>query len=195
MVDAGAAGDSGGAFGRAADGSASGRFGAFLAPVLGPKTAEAGSRIAGADSEHRGGCWSRRWAGYIADRIYRAEARTRGEPGDVVSGSIQLAGPTSITWTRSTARLHRQAAAGDVAILPGVGCRSWPFWAGLRGCWEESPMLGGAILQRWQSGNLRSYAAWLAFGAAALLLFVLLPGRRSGSGSEFTVAGTEMMHQ
>ncbi|MFZ0302560.1 MAG: NADH-quinone oxidoreductase subunit L [Terracidiphilus sp.] len=31
---------------------------------------------------------------------------------------------------------------------------------------------GGAILQRWQSGNLRSYAAWLAAGAAAVLLFV-----------------------
>jgi len=34
----------------------------------------------------------------------------------------------------------------------------------------------GAILQRWQSGNLRSYAAWLALGAAAVLLFVLLQG-------------------
>ena len=33
----------------------------------------------------------------------------------------------------------------------------------------------GAILQRWQSGNLRSYAAWLAAGAAAVLLFVLVP--------------------
>jgi NADH-quinone oxidoreductase subunit L len=33
----------------------------------------------------------------------------------------------------------------------------------------------GALLQRWQSGNLRSYAAWLAAGAAALLLFVLVP--------------------
>jgi NADH-quinone oxidoreductase subunit L len=32
----------------------------------------------------------------------------------------------------------------------------------------------GMILQRWQSGNLRSYAAWLALGAAALLIFVLL---------------------
>lgn len=30
--------------------------------------------------------------------------------------------------------------------------------------------LGGAILQRWQSGNLRSYAAWLALGAAAVLI-------------------------
>ena len=33
----------------------------------------------------------------------------------------------------------------------------------------------GAILQRWQSGNIRSYAAWLAAGAAALLLFVVIP--------------------
>jgi NADH-quinone oxidoreductase subunit L len=32
----------------------------------------------------------------------------------------------------------------------------------------------GAILQRWQSGNLRSYAAWLTAGAAALLLFALV---------------------
>jgi NADH-quinone oxidoreductase subunit L len=30
----------------------------------------------------------------------------------------------------------------------------------------------GALLQPWQSGNLRTYAAWLAAGAAALLLFV-----------------------
>jgi len=35
--------------------------------------------------------------------------------------------------------------------------------------------LSGAILQRWQSGNIRSYAAWLAAGAAAVLLFVLVP--------------------
>jgi NADH-quinone oxidoreductase subunit L len=33
----------------------------------------------------------------------------------------------------------------------------------------------GAILQRWQSGNLRSYAAWLAAGGAAVLLFLLVP--------------------
>jgi NADH-quinone oxidoreductase subunit L len=33
----------------------------------------------------------------------------------------------------------------------------------------------GALLQRWQSGNLRSYAAWLAAGAAAVLLFILVP--------------------
>jgi NADH-quinone oxidoreductase subunit L len=52
----------------------------------------------------------------------------------------------------------------DIAILGGL---AW-LLGGIA-------MLGGAILQRWQSGNLRSYAAWLALGAAALLLFVLVP--------------------
>ena len=33
----------------------------------------------------------------------------------------------------------------------------------------------GAVLQRWQSGNLRSYAAWLAAGAGAVLLFIVIP--------------------
>jgi NADH-quinone oxidoreductase subunit L len=43
--------------------------------------------------------------------------------------------------------------------------------------------LGGAVLQRWQSGNLRSYAAWLAAGAAAvLILFVLLPAMMHSQG-------------
>ena len=45
------------------------------------------------------------------------------------------------------------------------------------GAWllAGSANFGGAILQRWQSGNIRSYAAWLAAGAAALLLFALVP--------------------
>ncbi len=52
----------------------------------------------------------------------------------------------------------------DVAILGGL---AW-LLAGIAS-------LAGAILQRWQSGNLRSYAAWLALGAAVLLAFVLAP--------------------
>ncbi|MGD0479650.1 MAG: NADH-quinone oxidoreductase subunit L [Terracidiphilus sp.] len=34
--------------------------------------------------------------------------------------------------------------------------------------------ISGMILQRWQSGNLRSYAAWLTAAAAVVLLFVLI---------------------
>ncbi len=53
----------------------------------------------------------------------------------------------------------------DTAILGGL---AW-LLAGIS-------TLTGMILQRWQSGNLRSYAAWLAAGAAAVLLFLLLTG-------------------
>jgi NADH-quinone oxidoreductase subunit L len=52
----------------------------------------------------------------------------------------------------------------DTAILGGV---AW-LLAGIAN-------ITGMILQRWQSGNLRSYAAWLALGAAALLVFFLGP--------------------
>jgi NADH-quinone oxidoreductase subunit L len=51
----------------------------------------------------------------------------------------------------------------DVAILCGI---AWLI-GGIA-------QLAGALLQRWQSGNIRSYAAWLAAGAAAVLLFVLV---------------------
>jgi NADH-quinone oxidoreductase subunit L len=51
----------------------------------------------------------------------------------------------------------------DTGILGGI---AW-LLAGIAS-------LTGMILQRWQSGNLRSYAAWLAAAATAVLLFVLL---------------------
>ncbi|MGB6973360.1 MAG: NADH-quinone oxidoreductase subunit L [Terracidiphilus sp.] len=44
--------------------------------------------------------------------------------------------------------------------------------------------LSGAILQRWQSGNIRSYAAWIAFGAALLLVLVLVPLELGAHGVE-----------
>jgi NADH-quinone oxidoreductase subunit L len=49
----------------------------------------------------------------------------------------------------------------DTAILGGI---AW-LLAGIAN-------LSGMILQRWQSGNLRSYAAWLTAAAAVVLLFV-----------------------
>jgi NADH-quinone oxidoreductase subunit L len=66
----------------------------------------------------------------------------------------------------------------DVAILGGL---AWLL--------GSLATLGGAILQRWQSGNLRSYAAWLALGAAALLLFVLMPFALGASGIDIKLAG------
>ncbi len=72
----------------------------------------------------------------------------------------------------------------DVAILGGA---AW-LLGGVA-------QLGGAILQRWQSGNLRSYAAWLALGAAALLLFVFLPWTSLLARNRHVQGGTlEMAH-
>jgi NADH-quinone oxidoreductase subunit L len=66
----------------------------------------------------------------------------------------------------------------EFAIIGGI---VWLF-AGIA-------MLSGAILQKWQSGNLRSYAAWLAAGAAALLLFALLPYYLGTHGIDIKWAG------
>ena len=45
-----------------------------------------------------------------------------------------------------------------------------------------SSTLTGEVARRWQSGQIRSYAAWLAAGAAAFLLFAaLVASARSGS--------------
>jgi NADH-quinone oxidoreductase subunit L len=49
--------------------------------------------------------------------------------------------------------------------------------------------LSGAILQRWQSGNLRSYAAWLTLGAVVVLVFALLAGHSSNFAAAVHWAG------
>ncbi|MGA8671777.1 MAG: NADH-quinone oxidoreductase subunit L [Terracidiphilus sp.] len=150
----------------------SGRFGEFLSPAVGTKTAEAGSgslelilSIVAVLVAAVG------W--YIADQIYRAK------PERAASLATSFAGPYNLLVHKyyvdeiyglfivkpvlALSRFFLEWVV-DVAILGGL---AW-LLGGIA-------MLGGAILQRWQSGNLRSYAAWLAFGAAALLLFVLLP--------------------
>jgi NADH-quinone oxidoreductase subunit L len=43
----------------------------------------------------------------------------------------------------------------------------------------------GELLRRWQSGNLRSYSAWLAAGAAVLLFFAVV-------GAVLGIGGTEL---
>jgi NADH-quinone oxidoreductase subunit L len=67
----------------------------------------------------------------------------------------------------------------DTGILGGI---TW-LLAGIAN-------LSGMILQRWQSGNLRSYAAWLMAAATVVLLFVLI------AQGAITIAGplTRMMH-
>jgi NADH-quinone oxidoreductase subunit L len=149
-----------------------GRFGEFLAPAVGARPIETG-----ADSAELilsiVAVLVAALGWYIADQLYRAR------PEQAVSLATSFAGPYNLLLHKyyvdeiysfflvkpllALSRFFLEWVV-DVAILGGL---AW-LLGGIA-------QLGGAILQRWQSGNLRSYAAWLAFGAAALLLFVLLP--------------------
>jgi NADH-quinone oxidoreductase subunit L len=149
-----------------------GRFGAFLAPAVGARTEEAGSgsmelllSIVAVLVAAAG------W--FIADQLYRAKPERAGNLATSFSGPYSLLVHKyyvdeiySFFIVKPLLVLSRFFLEWvvDVAILGGT---AW-LLGGIA-------TLGGAILQRWQSGNLRSYAAWLAFGAAVLLLFVLLP--------------------
>jgi NADH-quinone oxidoreductase subunit L len=69
------------------------------------------------------------------------------------------------------------------------GFIDWVVLGGLAWLLGGVATLAGAILQRWQSGNLRSYAAWLAAGAAAVLLFAVVPFLLSSHGIDLHWAG------
>jgi NADH-quinone oxidoreductase subunit L len=149
-----------------------GPFGRFLAPAIGVHSTEAGSAglewgmsalavLAGAIG----------W--YVAHRLYSERSERAASLATSFSGPYNLLVHKyyvdeiyNFFVVKPLLALSRFFLdwVVDVAILGGL---AW-LLGGIA-------QLGGAILQRWQSGNLRSYAAWLAFGAAALLLFVLLP--------------------
>jgi NADH-quinone oxidoreductase subunit L len=147
-----------------------GHFGAFLAPSVGAGTAEAASSTLE---------WTLTilavavavigW--FIADRLYRARPEAPAQLAVSMSGPYKLLvhkywvdeiyGAAIVKPILATSRFVLEWVV-DVAILGGA---AW-LLGGIAS-------LGGAIVQRWQSGNLRSYAAWLAAGAAVVLLYVL----------------------
>jgi NADH-quinone oxidoreductase subunit L len=163
-----------------------GRFGVFLSPVLEKQTMEAGENhlelilsIVAVAAAVIG------W--FVAHMLYH---RNEGEeplasaPGYVVLERKywvdELYGAVIVKPIVAISRFVLEWVV-EYAILGGI---AW-LLAG-------SSLFGGAILQKWQSGNLRSYAAWLAAGAAVLLLFALaawnnmLPGLGIHAGGMFT---------
>jgi NADH-quinone oxidoreductase subunit L len=147
-----------------------GRFGKFLAPVVGTKTVEAGNNSL---EWILGGCAiAAAVLGWLmAHRLYRGN---RGEePMETAGGPYRLLvhkywvdeiyGWLFVKPLLAISRFVLEWVV-EFAILGGL---AW-LLAGVM-------TFGGAILQRWQSGNLRSYAAWLAAGAAVVLLFALVP--------------------
>jgi NADH-quinone oxidoreductase subunit L len=148
------------------------RFAAFLAPSLGPLHLEDGSaRLEIILSVVAILVALEGWL--IADKYYRRKPE-RPE---------QLAAALPHGYNVLANKYYVDEIYGAAVIKPMLAFSKyflgWVVDAGILGgiAWLLGAIatLTGAILQRWQSGNLRSYAAWLTAGAAALLLFALLP--------------------
>jgi NADH-quinone oxidoreductase subunit L len=144
-----------------------GRFGEFLAPALGSAAAEAGSHQLEIILTVLAVVAALLGLG-IAHMLYRdneGQEPLAAAPGYVVLERKywvdELYGAVIVTPLLAISRFVLEWVV-EYAILGGL---AW-LLAG-------SATLSGAILQKWQSGNLRSYAAWLAAAAAVLLLFAL----------------------
>ncbi len=147
-----------------------GRFGAYLAPSVGAKAAEAGGNslewiLTGLAVAVAAIGW------FIAHRMYHARPESPARLAASMPGPYKLLvhkywvdeiyGAVILKPILALSRFVLEWVI-DVAILGGA---AW-LLGGIAS-------LGGAILQRWQSGNLRSYAAWLAAAATALLIYIL----------------------
>jgi NADH-quinone oxidoreductase subunit L len=154
------------------------RFGTFLAPSVGSRPEEATGSIEYLLMALAVAAGALGW--YIAHRMYHQRPERPAELAAAMPAGYKLLSNKyfvdeiySFTIVKPLLLFSRYVLEWvvDFAILGGL---AW-FLAGLAS-------FGGAILQRWESGNLRSYAAWLALGAAALLLFALAPHLFGASG-------------
>jgi NADH-quinone oxidoreductase subunit L len=109
---------------------------------------------------------------FIADLLYRRK------PERTAQLAADLSGPYKLLTNRYYVDEIYDRAIVRPLLLTSKYILGWVVDGALLGgaAWLLAGIanLCGAILQRWQSGNLRSYAAWLAAGAAVLLLFFLL---------------------
>jgi NADH-quinone oxidoreductase subunit L len=148
------------------------RFAAFLSPAVGPRAAE--STIPNLELMLSAAALAVALLGwYVADRLYRQK------PGQ----AAELAEALPVGYKTLAHKYYVDEIYDATVVKPLFGFSKYVLGVvvdvvllgGLAWLLGGIAMFSGAILQRWQSGNLRSYAAWLAAGAAALLLFVLVP--------------------
>jgi NADH-quinone oxidoreductase subunit L len=155
------------------------RFGSFLAPSVGAHGTEAGSSTSYPLS-------SIPWeiiliivaflvaveGLLIADKYYRSKPERPAQLTAALPGVYKLL----------VNKYYVDEFYGAVVVKPLLGISKyileWVVDVGILGgaAWLLGGIatFAGAILQRWQSGNLRSYAAWLAAGAAAVLIFMFV---------------------
>ncbi len=148
------------------------RFSAFLAPSVGARAMEAGGgklelilSIVAVAVALVG------W--FVADMLYRQKPARAAELAEAMPGSYNLLANKYFVDEFYGATVVKPLLATSKYVL------GWLVDTGIVGgaAWLLGgiAVFAGAILQKWQSGNIRSYAAWLAAGAAALLLFILIP--------------------
>jgi NADH-quinone oxidoreductase subunit L len=146
------------------------RFGAFLSPVLGTKTEEMSGSLELVMMLLAVAAGFLGW--FIAHRMYHQR-----------SAAAQLAAPAPAGYNLLQNKYYVDEFYGFVIVKPLISLSKYFLeWVvdfavlgGLAWLLAGIASFSGAILQRWQSGNIRSYAAWLALGAALMLYFVLAP--------------------
>uniref|UniRef100_E6PZ84 NADH:ubiquinone oxidoreductase, membrane subunit L n=1 Tax=mine drainage metagenome TaxID=410659 RepID=E6PZ84_9ZZZZ len=146
------------------------RFGAFLAPVVGDGAMHAGNaQLEFGLSLVAVAVAALGW--FVADVYYR---RSPEKPA-AVAATVPLLYATLVHKYRID-ELYDAVVVKPLLLVS----RYVLGWVGEGFLVRGSAWVGAGIvslvgegLRRWQSGNLRSYAGWLAAGAAAVLLFVL----------------------
>jgi len=148
------------------------RFTGFLTPVFGAQGAKGGSaRLELALSVVAMGVALLGWL--VAYRFYREKS--------TIPVRLAAAYPETYKILANKYYVDEMYHAGVVKPLLGVSryFLEWIVEFGVLGgiAWmlAGGAKFAGAIMQYWQTGNLRSYAAWLAAGAAAVLIFLLVP--------------------
>jgi len=163
-----------------------GKFGAFLAPVVGASSPE--STIPHLEWILSGAAVLVALIGwYIADLFYRQKPERPAALAAAMPGAYKLVANKYYVDEIYGALVVKPLLAGSRWVLEGFV--DWVVLGGIAWLLGGTAMLSGAILQRWQSGNLRSYAAWLAAGAAAVLLFALAPWWLGAHGIDIHWAG------
>jgi NADH-quinone oxidoreductase subunit L len=147
------------------------RFTGFLTPVFGTRTATGSAHLELALSVVAVGVALLGWL--VAYSFYREKS--------TVPAQLAATYPESYKILANKYYVDEIYRAAVVKPLLGVSryFLEWVVEIGVLGgiAWmlAGGAKFAGAIVQYWQTGNLRSYAAWLAAGAAVVLLFLLVP--------------------
>jgi NADH-quinone oxidoreductase subunit L len=148
------------------------RFSGFLAPVLGARAAGGGS--AELELMLSGAAVGVALLGWLlAYLFYRQRSTLPAQLADALPGSYKLLANKYYVDEFYGAAVVKPLLAISTYFLGWVVDKA--LLGGAAWLLGGVATFAGALLQRWQSGNIRSYAAWLAAGAAAVLLFLVVP--------------------